>query len=427
MSSSVDDLNDDNYDINDIIKSVKLEREKQLKESFESDEKKEQSLSQSPSSPLSHDNDNNNNNNIDILEWENMKTETDALARKNRNRINLLTKMLEDPILDSSSIRKACWRGIPSSMRSSIWKILLGYIPKNLNRRQSTLNRKRNEYYDLIERYYLNTNKEQRSDQENKSFIQINKDIDRMEKLFRISKIKNLLLRALYIWSLKHAATGYVQGIHDLITPFVYIFLNEWLFDNYNGNGNLSLDINYNISFEYISSDKLTKESMLNIEADSYWCLDYLIEGLQLNYVDKQPGITVMMNQLEDVIKKINISLYKHLEKCEIKFFQFSYRWMNCLLMRELSLKNIIRLWDTYLCEGVELSKGFAEFHVFVCAALLLSFTDQLMKKGFDQIILFLQSLQNVTKDWGEREIETILSEAFVYQQLFGKHKQNIF
>ena len=28
---------------------------------------------------------------------------------------------------------------------------------------------------------------------------------------------------------------------------------------------------------------------------------------------------------------------------------QFAFRWMNCLLMREISVQNTIRMWDTYL------------------------------------------------------------------------------
>ena len=36
-----------------------------------------------------------------------------------------------------------------------------------------------------------------------------------------------MLTRALYVWSHRHRATGYVQGMNDLITPFVYVFLNH--------------------------------------------------------------------------------------------------------------------------------------------------------------------------------------------------------
>jgi len=459
-----------NIDMHQLIQSVKQERQKQeLEHHHDDDDNHHHHPSSTHSSPPNgvhhHNNDNDNNgqqqhklsrkhelrlrvpnndgtlNNdavavdangsplyaIDpskILEWDEIKNENEALQRKNRNRINLLTKSLEQPVLDSTALRRACWRGIPKCMRPSIWKLLLGYIPKNLSRREATLQRKRSEYIDLMERYYNQTNKEHRSDQENKIVHQIGLDVPRTSpelKLFQIECVKNVLSRALYIWALRHTATGYVQGINDLITPFVYIFLDEHLQQHFS----LSLE-NFEISRQIIR-EKLTEKELLNIEADSYWCLDYLIEGLQMNYVDKQPGITVMVEQLEDVIKRVNQDLFQHFETQKIEIFQFAFRWMNCLLMRELSLANIIRLWDTYLCEGVELSAGFSEFHVFVCAALLLSFADLLMKKDFAEIMLFLQDLTAVTAKWGERQIETILSEAYVYQQLFGKNKKSLY
>ena len=37
--------------------------------------------------------------------------------------------------------------------------------------------------------------------------------------------------RILYIWAIRHPASGYVQGINDLVTPFFVIFLSEYLAD----------------------------------------------------------------------------------------------------------------------------------------------------------------------------------------------------
>jgi hypothetical protein len=42
-------------------------------------------------------------------------------------------------------------------------------------------------------------------------------------------------------------------------------------------------------------------------------------------------------------------SLAAHLEDQGIEYMQFAFRWMNCLLMREISIKCTIRMWDTYL------------------------------------------------------------------------------
>ena len=40
-----------------------------------------------------------------------------------------------------------------------------------------------------------------------------------------------LLERILYIWAIRHPASGYVQGINDLVTPFFVVFLSEYLPD----------------------------------------------------------------------------------------------------------------------------------------------------------------------------------------------------
>jgi hypothetical protein len=41
--------------------------------------------------------------------------------------------------------------------------------------------------------------------------------------------------------------------------------------------------------------------------------------------------------------------LAAHFEDQGIEFMQFAFRWMNCLLMREISMKCTVRMWDTYL------------------------------------------------------------------------------
>ncbi len=66
--------------------------------------------------------------------------------------------------------------------------------------------------------------------------------------------------------------------------------------------------------------------------------------------------------------------LGKHLESMDLKFMQFAFRWMNCLLLRELPLEIVLRLWDTCLSEP----QGFDDFHVYVCTAMLLRFSKTL-------------------------------------------------
>jgi hypothetical protein len=70
---------------------------------------------------------------------------------------------------------------------------------------------------------------------------------------------------------------------------------------------------------------------------------------------------------------------------------------MNCLLMREISVQNTIRMWDTYLAEGAD---AFSQFHLYVCCAFLVRWSDQLKHKDFQVSIQypprsFLESLSS--------------------------------
>ena len=56
-----------------------------------------------------------------------------------------------------------------------------------------------------------------------------------------------------------------------------------------------------------------------------------------------------MVNTLRELITRIDAPLANHLNEQGIEFIQFSFRWMNCLLMREFSIGNVIRMWDTYV------------------------------------------------------------------------------
>ena len=43
--------------------------------------------------------------------------------------------------------------------------------------------------------------------------------------LFQQRCVQEMVERILYIWAIRHPASGYVQGINDLVTPFLMVFL----------------------------------------------------------------------------------------------------------------------------------------------------------------------------------------------------------
>ena len=51
---------------------------------------------------------------------------------------------------------------------------------------------------------------------------------------------------------------------------------------------------------------KLSDEDRNNIEADSFWCLSKLLDGIQDNYTFAQPGIQNKVRQLKELIERVD-------------------------------------------------------------------------------------------------------------------------
>ncbi|GAB9473846.1 hypothetical protein Gpo141_00010992 [Globisporangium polare] len=309
-------------------------------------------------------------------------------------------QMLKNDVVDLDKLRELSWGGIPVHHRPTAWRLLLGYMPSKQDRREPMLERKRQEYVDLLQQYYYIPDTD-RGAKEQTTLRQILVDIPRTNadvKLFKEERIHQLMERVLYTWAIRHPASGYVQGINDLLTPFLVVFLSAY------------------VDEPQICDLSVVSESALQIvEADSYWCLTKLLDGIQDHYTFAQPGLQRMVQRMEELVHRCDGDLFKHIVEREgVQFVQFAFRWMNCLLMREVPLNAIIRLWDTYLCED----NGFESFHVYVCAAILMTFGEKLKTLEFQELVLFLQHLP--TKDWVEDEIDPLLSRAFILQTYFA-------
>uniref|UniRef100_A0A1A9W9E3 Rab-GAP TBC domain-containing protein n=1 Tax=Glossina brevipalpis TaxID=37001 RepID=A0A1A9W9E3_9MUSC len=309
-------------------------------------------------------------------------------------KIEKFKSLFESPLLDLVALKKLSWSGVPRKMRAISWRLLSKYLPPAGERRNAVLESKRQGYQDLRQNYFkVDSQDESQQD----TYRQIHIDVPRMNPqiaLFQQKLVQEMFERILFIWSIRHPASGYVQGINDLVTPFFIVFLQEVL--------EPGTDI------EKFDMSTLTEGTRDAIEADSFWCLSKFLDCIQDNYIFAQLGIQEKVNQLKDLIQRIDGNLHRHLLVHGVDYLQFSFRWMNNLLTRELPLHCTIRLWDTYLAE----SDGFALFHLYVCAAFLLHWKDQLMQQNdFQGLLLLLQNLP--THNWSDRQINVLVAEAF--------------
>ncbi|GAB0095114.1 TBC1 domain family member 22B [Sergentomyia squamirostris] len=325
-----------------------------------------------------------------------LKLSSSCLSKdeSNESKLEKFTVLLEEPLLNLKALKQLSWSGIPKKMRPVTWRLLSGYLPTSLERRNSVLERKRLDYHKLVSQYFP---VDSRDEAQQDTYHQIHIDVPRMNPhvpLFQQTLVQEMFERILFIWAIRHPASGYVQGINDLVTPFFIIFLQE------------SLDSK--IELETCKLEELSAEQRDIMEADSFWCLSKFLDCIQDNYIFAQLGIQAKVNHLKELIQRIDGTLHKHLMQHGVDYLQFSFRWMNNLLTRELPLHCTIRLWDTYLAE----SDGFAVFQLYVCAAFLLHWREQLLQEqDFQGLMLMLQNLP--THNWMDSHISILVAEAF--------------
>ena len=93
---------------------------------------------------------------------------------------------------------------------------------------------------------------------------------------------------------MRHPASGYVQGINDVVTPFIIVFLSDFVEINLE-----TLDLPEKL-------DEILEEDLNKIEGDSYYCLSKILDGILDNYTSSWPGIQKSFGRIAEVIKRVD-------------------------------------------------------------------------------------------------------------------------
>lgn len=222
---------------------------------------------------------------------------TDAVAvlppgMVSARRLAEFTRCLEAKSVNSESLRRLAWFGVPSRYRTAVWQILLGYLPASADRVQDSLARKRAEYEGFVAAV-SGRGGLAKGEGEQRMLRQVLVDCPRTcpgIPLFHSAWVQRSLAKVLTVYATRHFATGYVQGINDLACPFYAVFLSPWA-DLDSGDDVLAT---------------IPAQDLAEVEADVYWCLTRTLEGIQSHYLASQPGLHSMMAGLRDLCFRID-------------------------------------------------------------------------------------------------------------------------
>lgn len=324
--------------------------------------------------------------------------------RARERHIQQYASLLSTPIVNLDKIREISWNGIPPQYRARVWRLFLDYEPIDTNATVATLEHKRKDYFDCLSRLYGEEQKPLWTSAQKQMLHQISIDLPRtVIPLLRNEKVNHMFEHVLFVWAVRHPASGYVQGMNDILLPFFFTFTCHYY-------PNLSPDV---VS-QKTELNEINNEQLKEIEADSFWCFSKLMDGIQDVFTKDQPGLFRMVDTLEQVVQRVDPTLFAWVQQENIKFREFTFRWMNCLLVREFSLPLLLRLWDLYISNHTQISST----QVYVCAAMLEILSPELVQLHSSDFIMKLQTLG--PDYWSIEQLETILAQAFVYEKTFS-------
>jgi hypothetical protein len=330
----------------------------------------------------------------------------DAIEQRHRRFEDLIAL----PVIDLDRIRAISWAGIPDDFRAMVWRLFLDYEPVNSAIRAATLQHKRNDYFDCVERVFSESQRHLWTNSQRQTEAQIMRDLPRTHiVLLRNERVQLLFERVLFVWSVRHPASGYVQGMNDLLYPFFFVFLIPH---------SAIKDVNALMRLQDLAD--FDESDLKEIEADCFWCFSKLLDGLQDLYTRDQPGLYHMLQSLSVVIERTTPELAAWIRQEEIQYQEFAFRWMNCLLVREFPAPLLFRLWDSYISNN----STIASTHVYVCAALMSSLSAKLVGLSHAEFVIKLQSID--PEGWSVEDLDMILAQAFCYENMFARSPSHL-
>ncbi|KAE8714544.1 Detected protein of confused Function [Hibiscus syriacus] len=328
-----------------------------------------------------------------------------------------LLSELSKKVINMWGLRRFASQGIPdgAGIRSTVWKLLLGYLPPERGQWSSELAKKRSQYRHFKEELLMNPseitwrleksvacdNDESNSEskgllsrshithgehplslgkssvwnqffQESEIVEQIDRDVMRTHPdmhffsgdLQLAKSNQDAMRNILIVFAKLNPGIRYVQGMNEILAPLFYVFKND-----------------------------PDAEMAAAAEADTFFCFVELLSGFRDHFCQQldnsNVGIRSTISRLSQLLKEHDEELWRHLEittKVNPSFYAF--RWITLLLTQEFNFADSLHIWDTLLSDP----EGPLETLLRVCCAMLILIRRRLLAGDFTSNLKLLQN-----------------------------------
>ncbi|KAL9404397.1 hypothetical protein Peur_001369 [Populus x canadensis] len=357
------------------------------------------------------------NNKIIVTNNDIRNVDDDESSAEDISKQALLLTELSKKVINMGELRRIASQGIPdgAGIRSTVWKLLLGYLAPDRSLWSSELAKKRSQYKHFKEELLMNpseiarrlekttvlNNDNGKSEsrcvlsrseithgehplslgkssvwnqffQDSEIIEQIDRDVKRTHPdlhffsgdSYLAKSNQEALRNILTVFAKLNPGIRYVQGMNEILAPLFYIFKND-----------------------------PDEEMAACAEADTFFCFVELLSGFRDHFCQQLDnsvvGIRSTITRLSQLLKEHDEELWRHLEittKVNPQFYAF--RWITLLLTQEFNFADSLHIWDTLLSDP----EGPQETLLRVCCAMLILIRRRLLAGDFTSILKLLQN-----------------------------------
>jgi len=250
----------------------------------------------------------------------------ESAQKKQQDRIKLFEDAISEPKIKWTKILELSFEGIPDSLRSAYWKLLLGYLPAERDKWEEVTKKKRVMYKDWVTELIIDPHDKPKGEilqthvasdhplsqandstwnvyfKDKEMMFEIEKDVKRTFPYLHFfnrddsssSQHYEAIKRLLFIYAKLNPGIAYVQGMNEILAPLYYVFAS-------------------NPDHEWSK----------NAEADTFFCFTSVMGEIMNNFIktlDKADvGIMGTIQKLNKLLKQKDYELWANLEDKKTK------------------------------------------------------------------------------------------------------------
>lgn len=333
-------------------------------------------------------------------------------------RTDQFTHELNADIANLSTLRHLVMSGgIPDTtddptLRATVWKLLLGYLPPTKSHRQQELHTRHSQYSQFCKELIVNPHDDNNNNNQDEvedhplsihqgskwkehfQDVEIKEQIDRDVlrthpdmHFFSGDELAAVLhreemKRGLYLYAKLNPGLTYVQGMNELFAPLYYLFTIEKA-----GNDNQSS------SGDDGDDDKNHQSSPSAAEVAAFFCFVELMGEFRDHFCKQLDnslvGIRATLSRLSTLLRRHDEDLWLRLEIVNaIQPQYYAFRWITLALTQEFAFFDALKLWDALIAQSVGERNDYL---LLLCLAMLLRAREDLMQLDFAESLKLLQ------------------------------------